>query len=108
MNDDDIEAPPSGTYRRRPPTIDAVQMTDAVLYSYPATLARILPSWASEAFRDGRLGINCFEGEVVGFVVETGGGSVAAPADDWLACGGEGELYPIRDSVFRATYDLDE
>jgi len=101
-----MDIPQSGTYRRRPTCIDAVQMTDAALYSNRIEQVEILPAWALEAFDQGRVQTNCFEGEVVGFVVETGGGEVAAPTDDWLARGGEGELYPIRDSVFRATYDL--
>ena len=40
------------------------------------------------------------------FMVDTRVGLVSGEAGDYLAVGVEGEMYPIRASVFEATYDL--
>ena len=41
----------------------------------------------------------------VPFRVETLEGTMEGAAGDWLLCGVEGELYPCKDSIFRATYE---
>jgi len=38
-------------------------------------------------------------------VVPTMKGEMVGKVNDWLACGIESEFYPIRDSVYRASYE---
>lgn len=40
-----------------------------------------------------------------GIYVPTLEGNLFADADDWIICGVEGEFYPVKPSVFKATYD---
>lgn len=39
-------------------------------------------------------------------VVRTLEGELTASSGDWIIKGVQGELYPIKDAIFRATYDI--
>ena len=74
-------------YRKKPVAIEACQ---PCIGPYP------LPDWAQHESVDVR---NEY------FFVETLEGRMEGDADSWLIRGVEGELYPCKDSVFRATYE---
>ena len=40
------------------------------------------------------------------FLVDTLEGTMRGGAGDWLVTGVAGEQYPVRDDIFRATYEL--
>jgi len=88
-------------YRKKPVEIDAVQMTADLIEDE----LRHAPTWVREAHEGERV-VPGFGGPSAHFFsVETDEGDMRGDAGDWLIRGVEGELYPCRDSVFRATYD---
>ena len=82
-------------YRKKPGVIDAVQWTganvDEVLgFILAAGSARRHPSSPQSIFLD------------------TLEGTMRADAGDWIIRGVKGEFYPIKDEIFRATYEAVE
>jgi len=45
------------------------------------------------------------DGEAIGLDIPTLEGMIHADENDWIIKGVQGELYPIKDDIFRATYD---
>lgn len=67
-----------------------------------------LPDWLSNAVADKVVGAGAgASGDKLLIQSNTHGQIVANPTD-WIMYGVEGELYPCKDSVFLATYDIDE
>lgn len=89
-------------YRKKPIVIQAFQMTRERRLDN-----RDWPEWLNSAWQverckpgslyqgtdDGRLSIGTLEG------------SLGVSWDDWIIRGVQGEIYPCRDDIFRATYD---
>ena len=104
--DDDAQST-LGRFRRRPTSIDAMRITqDRLAAIVAADGASDVPKWVRMASCRSRVYVTRdSSGAPTGLCIETPNGPVQAEAGEWLARGGEGELYPIRDSVFRATYE---
>ncbi len=62
-----------------------------------------LPDWFRAAYEQYDIFIrsDCIE-------IRTLEGRMTAAMDDWIIRGVQGELYPCKDGIFRATYDLVE
>ena len=82
-------------YRKKPVVVDAIQI---------GRHDGELPAWVMDASRDNRLR---WHGDG-GCAVLTDEGTMDARDTDWLIMGVEGEIYPCRDSVFRATYERED
>lgn len=81
-------------FRKKPVVIEARQFTgfNAGLNTCPMYLA----SWMKEAVvsnKKGKLVIHTLEGDMT------------AENGDWIICGVKGEFYPVKDKIFRETYD---
>ena len=74
-------------FRKKPVVIEAVQLT-------PLTLGDV------EEFVGGDLEVR--GGEVVIATLE---GAMHASPGDWIIRGVQGEFYPCKDPIFRATYE---
>jgi len=77
-------------YRKKPIVVEAVQVTDWWNQQHPA----ICRKWPRECGADYNIPH-----------VHTLEGSLAINDGDWIVCGVEGEYYPVRPSIFAATYE---
>jgi len=59
-----------------------------------------LQHWDVEFLREGR--------KIVGIIVKTLEGRMRASPGDWIVRGVKGELYPIKDYLFKETYEPTE
>lgn len=85
--------------RKRPIIVEAVQVgpaSDAASRSWTS-----LPSWVRSAYENGDL---VFLPDKA--MVKTQHGDMEAGRSDWIIRGVEGELYPIKGTVFESTYDV--
>ena len=82
-------------YRKKPIVIDAVQYSDSFgrAYNWEGAAREVLAF--CPAYWDA-------SGE---FVVDTLEGTMKITRGDWIIQGVEGEFYPCKDSIFRATYE---
>jgi len=92
-------------YRKKPVVVEAFQ------WQPQNDHAAAWPQWAVEALAQypniGYLRAIQQDGRNV-LEVRTLEGKVWAREGDWVVRGVEGELYPVKDSVFRATYEPGE
>ncbi len=79
-------------YRKKPVVIEACRVGD----SFDGA-----PLWALLACREGT--IRCAPNG--GAFIKTLEGEMLANDGDWIIRGVEGELYPLKPSIFRATYE---
>ncbi|HMN12799.1 MAG TPA: hypothetical protein PKD55_10795 [Bellilinea sp.] len=77
-------------YRKKPVIVEAFQ------YSY----YEIWPFWFTLANRTGKVVSNLEYCEI-----ETLEGKMRCAPGDWIIRGVEGEIYPCKDAIFRATYE---
>lgn len=82
-------------YRKRPVIIEAVQIRLSVLQ-----MER--PQWLVDAIREGRI---YWQGVDAHYSIETLEGTMRANLGDWIVRGVKCELYPVRDDIFRETYE---
>jgi hypothetical protein len=94
-------------YRKKPVVIEAVQLRATEPgdpLSFDAT-----PSWLTEGFDAGVLerrdGDFIDGGDWDYVAVKTLEGVMLAAPDDFIIRGVQGELYPCKPAIFRATYD---
>ena len=81
---------PRRRYRKRPVEVEAVEWTG--------------DNWATMLdFVVGRGGVAHTDGPVL--VIRTLEGDMLAAPGDWIVCGVEGEFYPVKPSIFSATYE---
>ncbi|MFF4777611.1 hypothetical protein ACFY05_32740 [Microtetraspora fusca] len=81
-------------YRRLPLVLDAVQFTGD---NFPDL---------AQFFREGYTGtLDWNDDPTTGGEILTVDGSITFEVGDWLIRGIEGEYYPIKDNVFRASYE---
>ena len=81
-------------FRKKPVVIDAVLVGGGES-----------PDWWKLAFKTGKI-----SGRPVGvtpkyYIVKTLEGNMRANYGDWIVRGVKGELYPVKDDIFRATYE---
>lgn len=48
------------------------------------------------------------EGDRNALVIETIEGTMIGETGDWIICGVKGEFYPIKDNIFRETYERED
>ncbi len=83
-----------GKYRKKPVVIEAVQWLNKRIIVPPG------PEWFFEAERHGDIqlaGTTLF--------IKTLEGEMQANVGDWIVRGVQGEIYPVKDAIFKATYD---
>jgi hypothetical protein len=91
-------------YRKKPVVIEAVPCADIISAMDHNLLA--LPKWVVNAYEEGTItAVNTSGFTVNTYTLE---GALTALRGDMLIKGVAGELYPCRDSIFIATYDLVE
>ena len=89
------------TYVKKPIEIEAIQFDYGETFSREEALfwnefGPVLFAWDIERPWDGWVEIK----------IKTLEGTMTAKKGDWIIRGIEGEIYPCKDSVFRATYEL--
>lgn len=90
-----------GTFLQRPIRIRAIQFdgTEGVgreVEEWAASGGQVVRYYGAGALSDSAPST---------LIIETDEGTMVAGASDWIIRGMGGELYPCRDSVFRATYE---
>lgn len=87
-------------FRKKPVEIEARQ--------WDGTEAGALPilTWITKARNDAEAAFYC-EGpnDIKEIEIRTLEGDMCASPGDWIICGVKGEFYPIKDDIFRATYE---
>lgn len=78
------------SFRKKPVVIEAIQLP---VSSAPSWLADAMDAGTTRLFADGTAHIDTLEG------------TMTAGKGDWIICGVKGELYPIKDEIFRETYE---
>ncbi|PWE56779.1 hypothetical protein DEM27_10475 [Metarhizobium album] len=81
-------------FRKKPIVIEAYQFR---IPSDPR------PPWFAQALNDGRVWYQ--GGPDPYFTIKTLEGEMRASLNDWIIRGVKGELYPIKDEIFRETYE---
>lgn len=85
-------------YRKRPVEIDAVQ------FDGTDDSGRYIIAWIQSHNGDARTAhVEC--GDYQGLWIDTLEGQMAAGKDDFVVRGVQGEFYPVKESIFRETYD---
>ncbi|WP_206739492.1 hypothetical protein [Streptomyces sp. L2] len=85
-------------YRKKPVEIEAVRVVDTLKAAKHEWNS--LPSWLATAYETGHV---LFLDNAVSIV--TLEGAMRAERDDWIIRGVQGELYPCKPDIFRATYE---
>ena len=94
-------------YRKKPVVIEAFQMTEARRRDNSEW-----PFWLNMAWNtdpgEGALGIDPDDPKRNRLVIGTKEGVYRVAWDDYIIQGIQGELYPCKPDIFKATYDLVE
>ena len=88
-------------FRKKPVVIEAVQIT-------ATTKPEDVPGWLKAATGKDRNEVGALWGTDLSgpaLMVNTLEGPLRVSENDWIIRGVEGELYPCKDSIFRATYE---
>ena len=84
-------------YRKKPVEVEAVQICsengDRTAW----------PEWLVDAFSNWQVTYHGVDKKL--FWVASLEGGVCGEIGDWIVRGVEGELYPVKDSIFRKTYE---
>lgn len=86
------------TWRKKPVVIEAFRWTGGKDQTED-------PAWMCQALLDGKARFEHVGTLEVSLLIETLEGTHRANRGDWIIRGIKGELYPIKDSIFRETYD---
>lgn len=86
-------------FRRKPVEIEAVKVLDLLRHD-AGTGVQQSPDWVEEARKDGVLEVYGIDAEII-----THGDTMRVDLNDWIIRGVDGELYPIKDDIFRETYE---
>jgi hypothetical protein len=86
-------------YRKRPIVVDAWQ--------YLEGSARHWPNWVLELYEHGRIVFGSDSRDIRSMCLRIGTleGGMNLLIGNWLVKGIKGEIYPVADDVFKATYD---
>jgi hypothetical protein len=77
-------------YRKKPVVIEAWRLDRDNHHS--------IANWIVES------GTACYS-DTYAIIIQTLEGEMRADPGDWIVCGVKGEFYPVRDDIFRATYE---
>ena len=83
-------------YRKLPVVIDAVQLPD-----YDDDNLEEFFNWAVEVDF-----VNFFSDKEQTLIIPTLEGDMVASPTDWIIKGVNGEFYPVKDEIFKKTYEL--
>ena len=86
-------------YRKKPVVIDAFRL-DGNLFT------REYPAWWVEAQDRTATMVVPVSGKTLYAMIKTLEGDMRADYGDWIIRGVNGELYPIKDEIFRKTYEV--
>ncbi len=86
-------------FKKKPVVIEAVRVMNMLGLARDGKFGD-MPEWLQDACRDDTVQIL-----LDNIRIETSEGVMRADRDDWIIRGQEGELYPCKPSVFKATYD---
>lgn len=89
-----------GLYRKKPIVIEAVRFIDQ-----PTEIEGSEPAWYREARTIDPGDIGSISYSTGHLRVDTLEGRMWASPSDWIIKGVKGELYPIKDAIFRETYE---
>lgn len=81
-------------YTKKPVTIEAYQITGHLSEAQLTS-----PTWLAEAIQNRTVRVH-----MNGMLVHTLEGDMFGLIGDWIIRGVEGEIYPCKDSIFKATY----
>ena len=84
-------------FRKKPVVVQAVQWD-------PSTAGK----WDPETMRWSNLPTSCWGGLDGVLMIDTLEGIMRANPGDWLVIGVENEMYPVKDSIFKATYKAEK
>lgn len=85
-------------FRKKPVVIEAMQVP-------PLGIGTIDDALAFEDWVNPRKNGRSVKWSGGGLKIETLEGTMLADPGDWVICGVQGELYPIKDDIFRETYE---
>ena len=86
-----------GMYRKKPVVIEAFRWTGGPDQTED-------PEWIVEAIRAGDVRFENAGTPEVAMMIDTLEGTHRANQGDWIIKGVKGELYPVKEEIFRATY----
>lgn len=97
--------PPVTKFRKKPVVIEAFQMTEARRHDRSED-----PDWLQEAFKKGESFIPdkgaIWPASPTGnLLISTLEGDMEVSTNDWIIRGVQGELYPCKPDIFKATYE---
>lgn len=94
-------------WRKKPIVIEAVRYHLQEYADNPLTFEHV-PVWLADAVESGAVRPE-FRGEDYWYlVVKTLEGDMDVKPGDWIIRGVEGEIYPCKNSIFKATYEAVE
>lgn len=83
-------------YRKKPVVIEAIR--------FNGENRELIANWLGAEISSGRIRDCIFEDLIQ---IETLEGVMTANVGDWIVKGVKGEFYPVKDDIFRETYDLE-
>jgi len=89
-------------FRKKPVVIDAFRFWP--VFRAIGACADDAPVWFLQAECDGKAKV-WSDDEIPYCMIETLEGRMKAESGDWIIRGVEGEIYPIKPSIFEATYE---
>lgn len=101
MSTDNDHLAPVLRVRKKPVEID-VRRWDGSAYAATPIIDWVLAGGGTARYHDPT------EPGGPAIAIDTLEGTVTASANDYVACGVEGEFYPIKPAIFHKTYDLVE
>ena len=95
-------------FRKKPVVIEAVQIraTDFNGRTFDGNpFSEVAPQWLQDAIKEQRVFAYGADRDYALFKIMTLEGVMSAEPGDWIVRGIEGELYPVKPSIFAATYE---
>ena len=105
-------------YREKPVVIEAVRVRapdyNAALWGtgvnpFDDSPFSEMPDWLIQSITDGRVRpVTPGHTDYAEWEIDTLEGTTLASPGDWIIKGVKGELYPVKDEIFRKTYEPEE
>ena len=92
-------------FRKKPVVIEAVQLGLAEWADRALPIRDKLPQWLLDAWDEGKITPFFGDEDYWYLDIDTLEGTMRAGPDDWIIRGIQGELYPCKPDIFRATYE---
>ncbi len=90
-------------YRKKPVVIQAMQLTPDIAERHWRGEKPTLPKGCF--LKEVRMKKDSDECEYFSVIVRTLEGTMVGEAGDWIVVGVENEVYPVKDSIFKKTYE---